>query len=109
MAMNETLALLIDGAVGVVLGLLFFCGLWWTVRKCLSSDRAGAWMLGSLLLRMGIALGGFYLVSNGQLKPLLACLAGFFSARLAVTWLTRVPAVDPASVGGKARKASHAP
>jgi hypothetical protein len=26
-----------------------------------------------------------------------------------VTWLTRVPAVDPASVGGKARKASHAP
>jgi F1F0 ATPase subunit 2 len=107
--MNETLALVIDGAVGVVLGLLFFGGLWWTVRKCMTSDRAGAWMLGSLLLRMGIAMGGFYLVSNGQLQPLLACLAGFFSARLAVTWLTRCRTDAPAAAANKVRKASHAP
>ena len=94
--MNEPLLLAIDGAIGVALGLLFFGGLWWTVRKCLSSDRAGSWMLGSLLLRMGIALGGFYFVSNGQLRPLLACLAGFFSARLVVTWLTRIRPAAPA-------------
>jgi F1F0 ATPase subunit 2 len=111
--MNEALALAIDGAVGAMLGVLFFGGLWWTVRKCLASDRAGSWMLGSLLLRMGIALGGFHLVSNGQLKPLLACLAGFFSARLAVTWLTRIRPTAAAPATGKAisnpSEASHAP
>lgn len=107
--MNETLTLAIDGLIGVALGLLFFGGLWWTVRKCLASERAGAWMLGSLLLRMGIALGGFYLVSGGQLQPLLACIAGFFIARLAVTWLTRSRPADPASAASNMPKASHAP
>ena len=38
---------------GLVLGAIFFGGLWWTVRKGLSSQQPALWFLGSMLLRMG--------------------------------------------------------
>jgi F1F0 ATPase subunit 2 len=74
---------------GVLLGAMFYGGLWYTVRKGLSSPRPAAWFLGSLLLRTGITLAGFYGVSGGQGDRLLACLLGFVLARFLVTRLTR--------------------
>jgi F1F0 ATPase subunit 2 len=91
--MNETLTLALAWLGGAALGAMFFGGLWWTVRKGVSSARPVLWFLGSGLLRMGIALAGFNFVSGGQWKRLLACLLGFIIARLAVTWLTR-PSVE---------------
>lgn len=85
--MNETLTL--AWLAGVMLGAIFFGGLWWTVRKGLSSKRVTLWFSVSLLLRMGIALTGFYVVGHGYWERLVACLLGFFMARLVVTWLTR--------------------
>ena len=87
--MNEFLSLTSALGAGVLLGALFFGGLWWTVRKGVSSQRPALWFFGSLLLRMSIALAGFYFVSGGQWERLLLCLVGFVIARLAVTWLTR--------------------
>jgi hypothetical protein len=37
---------------------------------------------------MSVALTGFYFVAGGQWERLLACLLGFFIARMVVTWLT---------------------
>jgi F1F0 ATPase subunit 2 len=65
----------------MLLGGLFFGGLWWTVRKCVVTPYPARWMLGSAVLRMSITLAGFYFVSAGQFKPLLACLFGFIAAR----------------------------
>ena len=73
----------------MLLGAIFFGGLWWTVRKGVSSEQPALWFFGSLLLRMSIALAGFYLVSGGHWERLLLCLVGFVMARLVVTWLTR--------------------
>ena len=87
--MNEPLALVLAGMAGLVLGAVFFGGLWWTVRKGVSSQRPARWFLGSLLLRTGIVLAGFYFVAGGRWERLLPCLLGFVMARLAVTWLTR--------------------
>lgn len=87
--MNEALLLALALSVGVVLGAAFFGGLWWTVRKGVSSEQPALWFLGSLLLRMGIALAGFYFVSGGHWERLVLCLVGFVMARLVVTWLTR--------------------
>ena len=89
MAVNETLTLMLAWAAGSVLGAVFFGGLWWTVRKGVSSRRPALWFFVSLLLRMGIALTGFHLVSGTQWQRLTACLLGYVMARLAVTWLTR--------------------
>jgi len=87
--MNETLLLLLAWTAGGLLGTIFFGGLWWTVRQGLSSPHPARWFLGSMLLRMGVALAGFYFVGRGDWERLVACLLGFVVGRLAVTRLTR--------------------
>ena len=104
--MNDSLWLVLAGLAGFFLGAIFFGGLWWTVRKGLTSKQPAIWFLGSTLLRMSIALAGFYLVGRGDWKRLLACLAGFVLARFVVTWLTRQPREDHHS---QTPEASHAP
>ena len=104
--MNDPLPLLLAGAAGLLLGAIFFGGLWWTVRKGLSSRQPALWFLGSMLLRVGIALAGFYFVGRGDWRRLLACLLGFVIARFIVTWLTRTPVENDHS---RAPEASHAP
>src|SRR5580692_1241927 len=74
--MNETLARILAWAAGGALGGMFFGGLWWTVRKAVSSKRPALWFLGSLVLRMTIAVTGFYVSSGGHADRLLLCLLG---------------------------------
>ena len=104
--MNETLALLLAWSAGGGLGAIFFGGLWWTVRQSISSRRPARWLFGSWLLRMGVALSGFYFVAGGHWKRLLACLLGFVMARLVATWLIRSSGQCQT---GPAREISHAP
>jgi F1F0 ATPase subunit 2 len=87
--MTEPFTLTLAGAAGLFIGTIFFGGLWWTIRRGMASPRPVLWFMGSLLLRMSIALVGFYFVSGGQWKRLLPCLLGFVISRPIVTWLTR--------------------
>jgi F1F0 ATPase subunit 2 len=103
--MNETLILVLALATGVLLGTIFFGGLWWTVQKGISSKRPALWFFGSLLLRTSIALVGFYFIARGHWERLLVCLLGFVMARLIVMRLTRA-AEKPTYF---AQEASHAP
>jgi F1F0 ATPase subunit 2 len=104
--MNETLTLVLAGVAGGLLGAIFFGGLWWTVRKGVSSKQPALWFFGSLLLRMSIALVGFYFVGRGHWERLVVCLLGFIIARLIVTWLTRPSGGNETR---PAQEASHAP
>ena len=104
--MNETLTLVLAWVAGGVLGAMFFGGLWWTVRKGVSSKRPALWFFGSLLLRTSIALAGFYFVAGGHWERLLVCLLGFVMARLIVTRLTGRRRENPTR---SAQEASHAP
>jgi F1F0 ATPase subunit 2 len=88
MAMNEPLPLALAWLAGLALGAIFFGGLWWTVSRGLSSKQPAFWFLGSMLLRMGIVLAGFYLVAAQHLGRLVPCLIGFVMARLVVTRMT---------------------
>jgi len=101
--MHDAPTLIVAGLAGVALGAVFFGGLWWTLRKGLASERPALWFVGSLLLRMSLALAGFYTVSAGHWQRLVACAFGFFIARAVVTRLTRPPPPSPAG------EASHAP
>jgi F1F0 ATPase subunit 2 len=103
--MNEILSLVPALAWGVLLGAMFFGGLWWTVRKGVSSTRPALWFFGSLLLRTSLTLAGFYVVSDGQWERLLVCLVGFTIARPIVTRLTGL-AENPSR---PAQEPSHAP
>lgn len=87
--MSDPPTLMLAWMAGGVLGALFFGGLWWTVRRAVSAKRPALWIFGSLLLRMSVAMAGFYVVSGRHLDRLLLCLLGFVMARLLVTRLTR--------------------
>jgi len=86
--LSLTFELMLAGAAGALLGLLFFGGLWWTVRRAFDSPRTALWVGGSLLLRLACAAGGFVVVSAGDWRRLLACLLGFWAARWLVVRLT---------------------
>ncbi len=83
--MNEMLILVLALVVGVLLGAIFFGGLWWTVCKGVSSKQPARWFFASLLLRTSIALAGFYFVSRGHWERLLVSFLGFAVARLIVS------------------------
>lgn len=104
--MSDFLSLAPAWAGGVFLGAMFYAGLWWTVRRGVSSRRAALWFAGSLSLRMAVTLAGFYLVSAGHWDRLLPCLLGFAMARVAVTRLTRPSRPSPPP---EALERSHAP
>ena len=103
--MNETVSLVPALLAGVLLGAMFFGGLWWTVRKGVSSKQPAFWFFGSLVLRTSIALAGFYFVGRGHWERLLVCILGFVIARLIVTRLTRAEG-KPVCL---TQEASHAP
>lgn len=109
MVMNEFLdlafALASALAEGALLGVFFFAGLWWTVRKLGSTKRVAPWFLGSMLLRTSLVLLGFYFILGDDWKRLLAGLLGFVIARLIVTRLTRVAEQSRQL----AQRAGHAP
>ena len=88
--MNETLTLALALLTGGLLGAVFFGGLRWTVGKGVSSKHPVPWFLGSMVLRTGIVLAGFYFVTGGHWQRLLMCLLGFVMARLVVMRLTRL-------------------
>jgi F1F0 ATPase subunit 2 len=88
--MNEVVTYSLVLLAGVLLGAVFFGGLWWTVQKGLTSNNPALWFFGSTLLRMSFAVAGFYFVSSGDWRRLLLCLLGFFIARVVATRLTRV-------------------
>lgn len=82
--MSDPLDLALALLAGVVLGAFFFGGLWWTVQKGLTSESPALWFFGSMLLRTGLILAGFYYVSQGHWSMLVACLGGFLIARVFV-------------------------
>lgn len=99
--MNELLAstdrlapvvvLALAALAGTALGAIFFGGLWWTARRGAVSPQPALWLFGSLLLRMGVVLSGFYAVGGGHWERMLTCLLGFVVARTVVMRLTRTP------------------
>ena len=105
-ALNHTLTLGLAWLVGGMLGAIFFGGLWWTVRHAIASTQSALWLSVSLLLRINIAIAGFYFVSDGQWQRLLACLLGFIMARVVVTWLTRSTVAQHAQPVSQANHAS---
>ena len=104
--MSETMILVLACASGGGIGAIFFGGLWWTVQKGVSSKQSALWFLGSMLLRICIALTGFYFIYGGHEERLLVCLLGFIIARIIVTWLTGSPLEQH---NAPAKEIGHAP
>ncbi len=87
---GDSLPLLSESLTGgVLLGALFFGGLWWTARRGLSAANPALWFGLSALARMALVLVSLYYIARAGWPSLLACLCGMLIARIAVTRLTR--------------------
>jgi F1F0 ATPase subunit 2 len=87
--MNEVLFMGLSFIAGLLLGAIFFGGLWYTVGKLSTSPSPGLWFIGSFFMRSAITVLGFYYISLGDWRRLLVCLAGFIVARYAVVHFTK--------------------
>ena len=103
--MAETWSLAAALIAGILLGAFFFGGLWLTVRKGIASRWTALWFFGSMLLRTGAVMLGFYFVMGDSWQRLLAALLGFFLARLVATRLARAEEL----LSQLARENDHAP
>lgn len=82
--MTNLVSFILALLLGIGLGLIYFGGLWLTVRKLPDSSNPVLLSLVSFFGRIGFVGGGFYLVMvKSQYTPihLLACLLTFFSIR----------------------------
>ncbi len=81
--MNETLLQNIGFLLwGGLLGLMYFGGLWFTVRRLNTARYTAMWMLGSFLIRTLAAVTGFYPVVLQGWQSTLYALAGFIMIRI---------------------------
>jgi F1F0 ATPase subunit 2 len=106
MTMNDSLIQISALIAGLLLGTVFFGGLWWSVRKGLSSKKPALWFLGSMLVRMSVVVVGFYYVGREHWERLIMCLFGFVVARVLVMRFTRTPVQQSDSQGKEASRAS---
>lgn len=82
--MDDVIPLVLAFAAGLGLGLVYFGGLWLTIRRLPTSRWPVVLTLGSLLGRTAVTLVGFYLVMAGHWERSVACLVGFALMRFVV-------------------------
>ena len=83
--MNNILLLIASFAAGALLGLAFFWGLWATVKQLGLKRHPVLMILGSLALRFGLVLFGFYLLAqHGGWQQALSAAIGFTLIRVLI-------------------------
>lgn len=75
--------LLLFATAGVALGVIYFALLAVTVNRYVSRSTAAS-IISLYLLRLAIAVAGFWFIAQQGPVPLIAALAGFMAARLLV-------------------------
>jgi F1F0 ATPase subunit 2 len=88
MSIAEILALMLSVFTGLILGAVFFGGLWWTVSHITASKRPALLVVTSFCFRATLAVIGLYAVGHADLKRLGASLLAFFSIRFLILRLT---------------------
>lgn len=79
-------------AAGLVLGAVYFWGLWWTSRRVGTTSAPGILFTGSFVVRMAVLLGGLWLVTRGRLvETAVAVIAILISRRFVVNAVRRAP------------------
>ena len=80
--MNEVAVLAGALAAGIALGLVYFWGLWMTVKGIPGARHPALMMASSFILRNAVCVAGFLVVSGGHWERLLAALVGFVAIRM---------------------------
>ena len=87
--MNEIFYNMLALTGGSLIGFFFFGGLWITVKQGIRVKNPALWFLGSFIIRISAAMGGFYVIFQGNWLRLIISLIGFIVARRVMVRLTR--------------------
>jgi F1F0 ATPase subunit 2 len=79
--------------VGILLGVFFYGGLWWTIARSTTLAQPAWLILGSFVLRTVTTVAGFYIALQGGWPSLIAALIAFLMTRIVVTRM--VGTTDP--------------
>jgi F1F0 ATPase subunit 2 len=82
--MTELLGWLLAAASGALLGLFYYAGLWFTLRRLPEQAHPALWVFGSFTLRLAVSMTGFYLIlgPDRSLPRLGVALLAFITARV---------------------------
>ena len=85
---------------GGLAGVFFFGGLWWTLRVGADPRRSALIWPVSLVCRVALVVGAFWLLAGNHWGRLLLCLVGFVVARsIVVRRVTGQPGTRPRKAG----------
>ena len=92
--------LLLSFSAGAGIGILFFGGLWWTVRRLETAERPALLTVSSFFVRTGLTVLGLYYIMGGQWERLISALLGIMVIRFLMVRLLS-PQREPEWVIGK--------
>jgi F1F0 ATPase subunit 2 len=94
--MIEIITWLLAAFGGLVLGLFYFAGLWFTLQRVSGHPHPALWVAGGFLLRLAVSLSGFYLIlgPDRSLIRLGIALLAFLVVRVVLTRRLR-PTPEP--------------
>ncbi len=87
---------------GAAVGLFYFGGLYWTVRRLAASRRPMLLAWGSFAARTAVAVAIIFLVGRDSVQRLVACLVAMVVTRMVLVRLwghERPPAPEPSDRG----------
>ncbi len=97
----EPLVMIVALLIGMVLGLFFFGMLWLTVRHVPRSRHPVAVVFFSLLGRMAVVLGVFYVLMDGGWQRPVAGLVGFVFVRQVMIRFVGIQKLDETAPAGR--------
>jgi len=80
---------------GLGIGGFYFYGLWWTLAGLSKSTKPGRWLGISYMVRVSVAMLGFWLVVRNDLICFFITLATFFLMRFILTRTLGPPEGNP--------------
>lgn len=85
--MIELLVWLLAAVGGAILGLFYYAGLWFTLRRLPQQANPALWVFGSFILRLAVSMAGFYFIlgPDRNLPRLGVALLAFIIARVLLT------------------------
>jgi F1F0 ATPase subunit 2 len=76
--------------IGGVIGLVFFSGLWLSLKWCITQNGRYLWHFVGFILRAGFVCSAFFLLMQGSWQRLTALVVGFLCVRIIVVRAARL-------------------
>lgn len=71
--------------LGMILGIIFFGGLWLTIRKMSTTTRPALLFMASVIVRSAVVLVAIWYFASHDAMSMALCLLGFIGIRLLAT------------------------